>query len=145
MRLPGYIGISRAAPIAVLFILCLVAFLYPYQLMQLTTGMFTPAASTTEYSSHAGVAKPEGGHYAAGNYPSAALEESETGNQLPVNAEYLTALLLVVFFGVLLSVLGGRHSWHRQRALRLTKRPMPPVNGSYPCGLSSSLLSVFIL
>lgn len=144
MRLPGHIGISRVAPIAVLFILCLVTLLYPYQLTHLATGTVATTASMAEQALH-NVGKPGDGHHAAGNYPGAALEETEAGNQLPVNAGYLTALLLVVFFGVLLSVLGNKYSWRRQRALQFTKLFEPSDEGSCPRKQEPSLLSVFIL
>lgn len=144
MRLPGHIGISRVAPFAVLFILCLVTFFYPYQLTHLTTGTVGTIVSTAEHFSH-DLGEHGGGHHVAGNYPGAALEETEAGNQLPVNAGYLTALLLVVFFGVLLSVFGGRYYWRRLRALQFTKLSEPTGDVSCPHQLSPSLLSVFIL
>ena len=144
MRLPGQIGISRVAPIAVLFILCLVAFLYPYQSTHLTTGMVATTVSMVEHASH-DVGKPGGGHHVTGNYSGAALEESEAGNQLPVNAEYLGALLLVVFLGVLLSVLGSRRSWSRRRVLKSIRDSMSPATAPRPRELSPSFISVFIL
>ena len=145
MRFPRFIGIVRIAPVVVAFVLCFVAFLYPYQLAQpgIGTSLFTVPA--TAHSSSLDAEKPADGNALAVNYLAVSLEEAEAGNQSPVNAEHLTALLLVMFFGILLGVLGGKRTWHRKKAFSLTERRVTLVAGSPPRQLAPALLSVFIL
>ena len=147
MRFPGFIGIARFAPFVVAFFLCLVAFLHPYQLTQPVTGMEMAfsKAPVTVHSASSGAEKPMGGHTLAGNYLAAFLEEAEIVNQSSVNAEHLTVLLLVVFFGVLLGVLGGKRTWRKKKAFLFLERRVTPVAGSPPRKLAPPLLSVFLL
>lgn len=145
MRFPGSIGIARIAPFVAAFLLCLVVFLYPYQITQFVTEVIPSAVPMTHHSSPVDSGKPAGGHELAGNYLTAALEETEAENQRPVNAGYMTVLLLAVFFGIVLGVLGGRQMWRRQRIFLLSERPLIPVTGSPPRELAPPLLSVFLL
>jgi hypothetical protein len=98
-----------------------------------------------EHSYDVDAGSSAGGHALAGGYLTAALEETEAAGQRPVNAWYLTALLLVVFLGVVLGLFGGRRLWRRQRVFLLSKRRLPSVTGSPPRELAPQILSVFLL
>ncbi len=149
MRFPDPVGIARIASLMAVFLLCLCTFLYPHQLTQLTTGVVVPTAPKMEHSSNIGPGTPGDGHTLAGNYQAAAIEETETANKHPLNAKYLTALLLTVFFGitlwVLLGVLLGVRKWCRDRVCMLTQRRLPSVTCAPPREFPTSLLSVFLL
>lgn len=145
MRLPGSTGVARIAPLMAAFFLCLGAFLYPHQPAQHTAGPTDFTVLKMERSSRAGTGSPGSSGSLAGNYLAVSVEETESANRSPVNAGYLTALLLTVFFGVVLGLLVGGRTGRRERGLLLAGRRLPPVILSPPRELSPSLLSVFIL
>ena len=144
-RAPG--GIARIAPLLmVVLFLGLGALLYPHQLTQFTSGLVVSKASKMQHSSHVGKGTPGDGHTSAGNYLGPVSEETETRDKHPLNAKYLTALLLTVFLGIALGLLVGASQMRcRDRAFLLTEGRLPSVTCSPPEGPTASLLSVFLL
>lgn len=142
MRFPDSTGIARIALPPAVFLLCLGVFLYPHQLTRPTSGLAGFSGPAMEHLSHDGA--PGGGHALAVGHLSVSIEEAESGNKSPVNAGYLTALLLTVF-GAVLGLLYGGRMWSRNMGFLLAERRLPAVNGSPPRETPPSLLSVFIL
>lgn len=145
MRFPRFIGIARIVPFVVASLLCVVVFLYPYQITQLVAGISSSAVPMTQHSPSADAGKPVSGHALGGNYLTAVLENPDAENQRPVKAGYLTALVLAIFFGVVIGVFGGRQTWRRQRIFLLSERRLTPVADSPPRELAAPFLSVFLL
>jgi len=136
----------RAAPLVAAFLLCFAILLYSQQPAWLTSGSDTLAAPITEHSSHVSSNGADGGgHTQTGSYLSASLEEAETSDKQPINAEYLTALLMMIFFGAVLGLLFGGRMWRRDGALLLARRRLASVTRHFPRGPASSRLSVFLL
>lgn len=146
MRIVRLAEKTRVASLVVALFLCLAALLYSHQFAGLTPGSGTLAAPTMEHSSPADNMGATGdGHTQTVGYLPAALEEAETSDEAPVNAEYLTALLLMVFFGAVLGLLFGGRMWRRDEALLLSERRLTPIVHHLPPRPSSSRLSVFLL
>ncbi len=123
MLFPNPVGAARMASLMVIFLLCLGTFLYPHQHAQLTTG-----------------------HAFVGNYLAASIEETQIDKKHPLNAKYLTALLLTVFMGITLCLLlGCGRMCCRDWVFLLAERRLPSVTCSPPEGPTASLLSVFLL
>lgn len=136
---------TRVAPLVAAFLLCFVVLLCAHQFAGITPGGAL-ASPATEDSSHADSSTGSSGGLtqAGGNLP-AFLEEAESSDEGPVNAENLTALLLMVFFGAALGLLYGGRMWRRDDALVLPGRRLASVTCCLPRQPSASRLSVFLL
>ena len=126
-------------------LLCLGVFLYPQQLAQPTIGSETPAAPAAGRSTQTGTAQLVDGYTSAGSHLVASVEEVEPEDKKPVNAEYLTSLLAVVYFGCILGLLFGGRIRGRDGALLLAFRRLPSLVPRPPRVPTASLLSVFRL
>ncbi len=145
MRLPKSTGIVRVAPPLVVCLLGLGFFfylLYPHQLTRPMTGLAIPSGVVSGRPIHGDA--PGGGHALAVGHLSVSVEETEPGSRSPINAGYLTALILTVF-GAVLGLLYGGRMWSRRTGFLLAERRLPAVTGSPPRETTPALLSVFTL
>ena len=129
---------TRAVPVAAAFLLCVAVLLCAYQLAGFSAGIGVPTGLVAGHSSHSGSMGATGG------YVPASLEEVEDAGEDLVNAQNLTALLLV-FFGAVLGLLFGGRKWRRNEALLLSERWLASVITHLPPGPVSPRLSVFLL
>ncbi len=129
---------TRAVPVAAAFLLCVAVLLCAYQLAGFSAGIGVPTGLVAGHSSHSGSMG------ATGDYVPASLEEVEDAGEDLVNAQNLTALLLV-FFGAVLGLLFGGRKWRRNEALLLSERRLASVITHLPPGPASPRLSVFLL
>ena len=110
-------------------LLCFGAFLY---LHQFATGSEVSTGSTTGHPSYAtGKGATGDRHTVDVGHPAMSMEEADTENKHPVNASYLTALL-VAFFGTIFG-------------LPLIERRLPSAIRGRPRGPTAPLLEVFRL
>jgi hypothetical protein len=81
------------------------------------------------------------------SYPAVPAEEAEDGDERPVNAKRLTALLLVAFMGAGLGLLlGGKLLLRRSRLVQTNgRRCLPSFGRPSPQRPTAPLISVFRL
>jgi len=137
----------RAAPVVGACLLFL-GFFFALQLTQFAAGAVAPTLPAAVHHSHAGTdaGASGGGHTQPGVYPTAATEEAETEDRLPVKAWFLTALLFAIFPGAILGLLFGGRVCQRKAASLLSGRRLPSPISPLPLREPApSRLSVFLL
>lgn len=146
MKLAHLAENTRFRPLVAAFLLCFAALLCAHQFTGFVAEPDFSSAPMAEHSPHQGSMGAAGGNQTqVGGYLPASLEEMEASGEGPVDAESLTALLLVVFFGVVLGLLFGGRMGRRDEALLLSERRLTPIIHYLQPGPSSSRLSVFLL
>ena len=134
MRLPDS---TRAVSVAAVFLLCVAVFLCAHQFAGFSVSIGVSTGLVAGHSSHSGSMGATGG------YMPASLEEVEAAGEDVVNAQNLTALLLI-FFGAVLGLLFGGRKWRRNDALLLSDRWLSSIITHLPPGPASPRLSVFL-
>ncbi len=144
VRLPGSRRLACAAMLVAAMVACLAVLLCSQRLeagSQATTVLpvaHPPGASHADDGSN--------GHPAKAGYLAAPAEEAEAGEEHPVDAERLTALLFVVFMGTALGLLGGKRLLQRSLLMQPNwRRFLPSFGRPSPQGPTAPLLSVFRL
>jgi len=133
-------------PLVLASLLCVMILLCVHQFAAFAHAGGSAPGPVVEHSSHPGSVGGIGGYQTqpVGSVP-ASLEEVEASGADPVNAQSLTALLLVVFFGAGLGLLfGGRRS-RRDAALLISWRKLPSITRHLPSKPTPSSLSTFLL
>lgn len=145
MNLPKSTASARITPFVATVLLCLGAFLNPQQLAQPTIGSETPATPAAGRSAQTGTAQLVDGYTSAGSPLVTFVEEVGPEDKQPVNAEYLTLLLTVFYFGCILGLVFGGRIRDRDDALLLAFRRLPSLVPRPARVPTASLLSVFRL
>ena len=121
---------TTALMVMAYLLLCFGPFLYSHQL---ATGSKAPTSSTAEHSSYAAGKGAIGDRHTMGvRHLAMLMEEVDTEDKHPVNASYLT-VLLVAFFGSFFGL------------LVIKRRPPSVILRGRPRGPSAPLLEMFRL
>lgn len=103
------------------------------------------APPVMDHASQADSVMSGGGHPPSASYLAVSMEEAESADRHPVNAQLLTALLFLVgFLGSALALLKGRLLWNRCAVSFAGCPPTPPLQHSRQIR-PAALLAVFRL